>query len=336
MRSLPFYPLMVVLLVGLGGYLGCDPNNIEIPAGLSPTANVDSSIPAGAPAVPNQASSTIVPRTQTTIVIGSFNMQRLGPSKLGDPWVMDKFAEIIRQFDVIGLQEITSSDQTTLPRLVQLINQNGSRYSYAISPRIGRASTGYYEQYAYVFDTTRIQGGPDFCYVVNDDADVLHREPFVGRFQTITNAGQPFRFTLINIHTDPGEVKQELDVLADVYKSVRQYEYPEDDIILLGDLNADPSKLQLLGKIPDLIPLIQKIPTNTRQSKTLDNFLADRQLTREFTGRAGVINLEQMFRIQLRDAERISDHLPIWAEFSIFEQPNQSVMAGASGSGMVR
>ena len=39
MRSIPFYPLMVVLLIGLGGYLGCDPNNIEIPTGLAPAAN---------------------------------------------------------------------------------------------------------------------------------------------------------------------------------------------------------------------------------------------------------------------------------------------------------
>ncbi len=334
MRSIPFYPLMVVLLVGLGGYLGCDPNNSEIPGGLSPTANVAGNLAPGAVA-PVQASTIIAPRTQNTVVIGSFNMQRLGPSKLADAWTMDKFAEIIRQFDVIGLQEITSTDQTTLPKLVQLINQNGSQYSYTLSPRIGREATGYFEQYAYVFDTTRIQGGAEFCYVVSDEADVLHREPFVGRFQSIANAAQPFRFTLINIHTDPDEIKYELDVLADVYKSVRQYEYPEDDIILLGDLNADPARLQLLGAIPDVVPLIN-VATNTRQNKTLDNFLADKQLTREFTGRSGAINLEQMFRIQLRDAERISDHLPIWAEFSAFEQLNQNVMAGANSSGVVR
>ena len=137
MRSIPFYPLMVVLLVGLGGYLGCDPNNIEIPNGLAPTANIEKETASGsflnAPANAGVNASIIPARTTSTIIVGSFNMQRLGPSKLADPWVMERFAEIIRQYDVIALQEITSKDQRTLPILVQEINRNGGRYSYTIA-----------------------------------------------------------------------------------------------------------------------------------------------------------------------------------------------------------
>ncbi len=337
MRSIPFYPLMVVLLVGLGGYLGCDPNNIEIPAGLAPTSNIGEETASGnLLSGPVKELSTIPPRTVNAILVGSFNMQRLGTSKLKDPWVMERFAEIIRQFDVIALQEITSIDQRTLPILVELVNRSGGRYSYTISPRIGRESTGYYEQYGYVFDTTRIQSSPEVSYVVSDPADTLHREPFCGRFQTVAPGNQPFTFTLISIHTDPDEVGHELDVLADVYRSVRQYEYPEDDIMLLGDLNAPPKGLKGLGQIPDLVPLIQNIFTNTRQSKTLDNILVDRVQTREFTGRAGIISLEKMFSLQMSDAERISDHVPVWAEFTITEQQNNNVMMGTNPSTLVR
>ncbi|MDX1924968.1 MAG: endonuclease/exonuclease/phosphatase family protein [Pirellulaceae bacterium] len=345
MRSIPFYPLMVVLLIGLGGYLGCDPNNIEIPGGLAgnglaPTTNIEKSTASGnflnPPASATVNASMIPARTVNTIMVGSFNMERLGPSKLGNPWVMERFAEIIRQFDVIALQEITSSDQRTLPILVQEVNRNGGHYSYTISPRIGRKSTGYYEQYAYVFDTTRVQSSAEVSYVVADEADVLHREPFCGRFQTITRGVQPFNFTLINIHTDPDEIGHELDVLADVFRSVRQYEYPEDDVMLLGDLNAPPNGLRSLGQIPDLVPLIQNLFTNTVQKKALDNILADRVHTREFTGRAGIINLEKMFGLTLSDAERISDHVPIWAEFSITEQPTNNVMMGNNPSSLVR
>ncbi len=310
MRRLPFYPLMVLLLIGLGGYLGCDPNSIQTPlnGGTESTASGNT-----------QYSASIPERTNATILVGSFNMQRLGPSKLKKPIVMERFAEIIRRFDIIALQEITSKDQNTLPTLVNLVNSKGARYSYAISPRIGRAASGYYEQYAFVFDTNRIQGGPDFSYVVQDDRDILHREPFVGRFQT-RSPSAPFQFTLINIHTDPDEITYELDVLADVYVNVRQYEYPEDDVMLLGDLNAGPNKMQKLGQIPSFEPLINGIPTNTRRNKTLDNILVDRQTTREFTGRAGTIDLEQMFGVQLAEAEKISDHLPVWAEFTATEQ----------------
>jgi endonuclease/exonuclease/phosphatase family metal-dependent hydrolase len=340
MRSIPFYPLMVVLLVGLGGYLGCDPNSIDIPSGLTPAANIEKETASGnflnTPANATVNASVIPARTTNTIIVGSFNMERLGPSKLGDQWVMERFAEIIRQFDVIALQEITSNDQRTLPILVELVNQSGGRYSYTISPRIGRQSTGYYEQYGYVFDTSRIQSSPKVSYVVADEADVLHREPFCGRFQTITPGAQPFSFTLISIHTDPDEISHELDVLADVYRSVRQYEYPEDDIMLLGDLNAPPKGLRSLGQIPELVPIIQNVFTNTAQSKTLDNILVDRVQTREFTGRAGIISLEKMFSLQTKDAGRISDHVPVWAEFTISEQSNSSVMIGNNPNSLVR
>lgn len=328
MRSIPFYPMMVLLLIGLGGYLGCDPNTLQLPleeAGQFPPATVGN-------ATVDTPPGTIPNRTAETILIGSFNLQRLGPSKLGQPWVMEKFAELIRHFDVIALQEITSKDQRTLPQLVELVNRANVSYSYTISPRIGREASGYYEQYAFVYDTTRIRGGAEFCYPVQDDADMLHREPFVGRFETVSQL--PFSFTLINIHTDPDEVKYELDVLADVYVNVRQFEYPQDDVLLLGDLNAEPSRFQKLGSIPGFVPLIVDLPTNTRKNKMLDNILADRQLTREFTGRAGVVDLERRFGIQLADAERISDHLPVWAEFTITEQTS-TFTATTGGTGAV-
>lgn len=325
MRNLPFYPLMVLLLIGLGGYLGCDPNSIQVPLdGITETTA------SGNP----QYSAAIPDRSPASVLIGSFNVERLGPSKLGDPWVMERLADVVRTFDVVAIQEITSKDQQTLPTLVQYVNRNGDRYSYCISPRIGRKDLGYYEQYAFIFDTNRIQGGADFSYVVQDQSDVLHREPFVGRFQTISQ--QPFAFTLINIHTDPDEISYELDVLADVYTSVRQYEYPEDDVILLGDLNAAPTKLQRLEQIPGFIPLIVGMPTNSRKNKTLDNILVDQQATREFTGKAGTIDLEQMFGISSADAERISDHLPVWAEFTISEQATSTAMAAGNAPAVLR
>ncbi len=105
--------------------------------------------------------------------------------------------------------------------------------------------------------------------------------------------------------------------------------------MLLGDLNAGPKGLQALGMIPDLVPLIQTVFTNTRQTKTLDNILMDRVQTREFTGRAGIINMEKMFGIVMKDAERLSDHVPVWAEFTITEQAN-NVMMGNNSMNVVR
>ena len=322
MRSIPFYPLLVLVLVGLGAYAGCDPKSASQFSEL-----LQDSVPTASPT----ANTASVPqRTTSTILLGSFNMERLGPSKLSDPWVMEKFAAIISRFDVIALQEITSKDQRTLPILVDLVNRSGVNYSYTISRRIGREGNSYQEQYAFVYDASRIAGGADYCYVVNDEDDILHREPFVGRFRSLY-PNQPFSFSLINMHTDPDEVNGEIDVLATVFKNVRQFEYPEDDVILLGDLNVGPNKMEPLLQIPGMVPLINGLPTNTRRNKTLDNILVDRTTTLEFTGRAGTIDLEQMFSIELTDAERISDHLPIWAEFTAGERTQQAT-ATAAGS----
>jgi len=319
MRSIPFYPMMVLLLIGLGGYLGCDPGSLKLPFDTSALTGGDTIT----------SVSSLPARDGERLLLGSFNLERLGPSKLSEPTTMERIAKVIQQFDVIALQEITSKDQTTLPQLLKWVNRSGRKYDYVISERIGRAASGYYEQYAFVFDTERVNGGKEYCYVVQDDLDVLHREPFVGRFQT--KGRYPFGFTLINIHTDPDEIKYELDVLADVFINVRSFEHPEDDVILLGDLNAGPGKLQRLEQIRNFVPLIHA-PTNTRGTKTLDNIMIDTQSTVEFTGRSGTINLEEMFRVDLAGAEDISDHLPVWAEFSFNETPTSvSAMAGAAG-----
>lgn len=324
MRKVSFYPLLVALLVGLGGYLGYDPGSIA--PQLSPASNLAT--------VQLQQSTSIPRRTSDTIVIGSFNVQRLGPSKLKNPTVMNCLAQIIQQFDVIAIQEITDEKGLAIKELLRLVNLSGQRYALAISPRVGR--TGYLEEYAYIFDTSRILGGQDYTYMVQDKMDYLHREPFVGRFRT--RSVNPFSFTLINIHTDPGEINTELDILATVFKSVRNFEYQEmghDDIILLGDLNAPPGKLRGLEQIPGIVSLIQ-VPSNTRKDKIYDNFLIDSQLTNEFTGRAGTIDLQAAFGMSLTQALEISDHQPVWAEFTATRKAFNMASTAASAAATLR
>lgn len=315
MRNLPFYPLLVAALFGLGGYLGCEQGPVAQP--VNPVANTASA--------KIQQSNSMPKRTGDTILIGSFNMQRLGPSKAKDPVVLSQLAQIVQQFDVLAIQEITDSSGQAIQQLVHLANQNGARYELAMSKPVGRK---YFEQYAFIFDTSRINGGQNYCYVVNDQEDLLHREPYVGRFQT--KSQNPFSFSLINIHTDPDEVKTELNVLATLFVNVREFEYKQvghDDVMILGDLNAGPGKLLGLEKIQGLESTIT-LPTNTRKDKTLDNVLLDRAYTQEFTGRAGTLDLQSAFGIGLDQALKISDHMPIWAEF----YPTRAAAAATTAS----
>ncbi len=324
MRNVPFYPLLVAILVGLGGYLGCDPSSITPP--LNPAGNTASS--------QIQQSASVPKRSADTIIVGSFNMQRLGKSKMEQPSIMSALAQIIQQYDVIAIQEINDKSGAAINQLMQYVNQNGGRYALAISEPVGR-SAAYLEQYAYIYDTSRIEGGQRHCYLVTDPTDQLHREPYVGRFQTRTS--NPFTFSLVNIHTDPDEIKTELDVLATVLTNVRAFEYQQaqiDDVMLLGDLNAAPGKLLGLERIQGTVSVIN-IPTNTRRDKVYDNIILDRGLTSEFTGRAGTIDLQTVFGIGEEQALKISDHMPIWAEFYM-QRSNSAALSASQPTGLIR
>ncbi len=281
----------------------------------------------------DQQAEELLVRDGQTIRIATFNIQVFGQSKLRKPKVMKILAQVIRRFDVVAIQEIRSKRQDVLPRLLEYVNADGSRYDYAIGPRLGRTSSA--EQYAFVFNTATVQIDRTTVQTVVDRGDRLHREPLVALFRARgPPPEQAFTFLLVNIHTDPDEVPQELKALAAVYQAVRRTPHPvskqlEDDVILLGDLNTDAEHLGPLGQLPYLVAAITQEPTNTRRTKQYDNILFHREATSEFTGRAGVLDLQKEFGLSLQEALRVSDHLPVWAEFTIYEGGKPGFVAAA-------
>lgn len=278
-----------------------------------------------------QAPSPQRQRDPESITVASFNIQVFGISKLKKRPVMNVLAEIARRFDVVAIQEIRSKDQTVLPQFVEMINSNGAQYDYVIGERLGRTSSK--EQYAFVFDATRIEVDRRSVYTVPDRTDLLHREPLVARFRAKTvPPEQAFTFTLINIHTDPDETDIELDALDDAFRSVQENGWREDDVILLGDLNEDEQHLGQLGRIPGIRWVVSGVPTNTRGSKSYDNILFDSGSTVEHTGRWGVLDFREEFGLTMDEALDVSDHMPVWAEFSAREGGRQLAASGSDSA----
>jgi deoxyribonuclease-1-like protein len=273
-------------------------------------------------------------RNNETIRIASFNIQVFGESKLGDPDAMQAIVTILRTFDLIAIQEVRSVSQDILPQLMARLNADGHHYDYAIGPRLGRSNSK--EQYAFVFDTQTIEIDRYQLYTVDDPDDLLHREPLVGWFRARgPSPEQAFTFSLATIHTDPDEANQELDVLDDVFFKVRDDpRRSEDDVILLGDLNAKAANLRQLGQVKGLVKVVSgETPTNTLHNAQYDNILFHETATTEFTGRAGVFDFLREFNLTLPQAQRISDHLPVWAEFSIFEGGRAGPLASKPSNG---
>ncbi len=272
------------------------------------------------PAAGHSITATSAPsrKPAETVTIASFNIQVFGTSKLSKSWVVDILAQVVRQFDVVAIQEVRSKEDRVLPDFVAAINADGSRYNFLIGPRLGRTVST--EQYAFVYDTNRIEIDTSSIGTIQDPRDALHREPFVTRFRTRTaHPENSFSFWLVNIHTDPDEVSTEVNALADVFMVMQQARPDEDDVILLGDLNASDRQFDRLGQVPGITWAVSNTTTNTRHTKMYDNLLFDRERTSEYTGRWGVFELESAFHLTPAQALEVSDHLPVWAEFRIYE-----------------
>jgi endonuclease/exonuclease/phosphatase family metal-dependent hydrolase len=251
-------------------------------------------------------------------LIASFNIQVFGESKLAKPQVVDVLARIVRQFDIVAVQEVRAKSDSVVPTFLAAINADGSRYQYVIGPRLGRTSSK--EQYTFIYDSTRIEIDPSSVATLPNPGDKLHRPPLRARFRVRTNPPEAgFSFWLVDIHTDPDEVPQEVDALADAFVSMRSVVADEDDVILLGDLNAAPQQFGRIKQIPGIGWAVSGATTNTRRSKTYDNLIFDRTATTEYTGRWGVLDLQQTFGLPLDKALEVSDHNPVWAAFSPWE-----------------
>ncbi len=268
---------------------------------------------------------------QTSIRIATFNIQAFGPKKASNALVMQRLVSICQNFDVIAIQEIRSSNQSLLPNFVSQLNAQGDRFHYAISPRLGR--TTYKEQAAYIFDKTRVQLDNSFAYTINDPDDVLHREPYVGWFRTIgPHPQQAFTFTLANLHMDSKRPDLELAYLTELHRIIRKDGRGEDDVILLGDFNAGDRGLQPAGDKAGLTWVVSNTATNTRNTNQYDNIVFDSRATDEFLYRAGVFDFMKHLNLTLNDALAISDHMPVWAEFSVYEggQPRTAMDSSQS------
>ncbi len=171
-----------------------------------------------------------------------------------------------------------------------------------------------------MFDTASIEVDRQALYTVSDPDDLLHREPLVGWFRV---RGPPsdaaFTFSLVDIHTDPDETKQELDALADVFLAVRGDGRGEDDVIVLGDLNVDDHHLGRLGQLANIHWAVSGVASNTRGTKLYDNIIFSEAATTEYTGRWGVFDMIREFNLTVDEALKVSDHMPVWAEFNIYE-----------------
>ena len=254
-----------------------------------------------------------------TIRIATLQLGHFDEAKLANRRVSDVLVHLFPRFELVAVQGIRGKNRGVLVRLIEQINAtSGRNYDFATCPTQQRDGLEHFS--AFVFDRQRIDVDRSTVHFVEDPLSRLRIKPLAGSFRVRgPNPAEAFTFTLINVETDPDRTTAELDLLADVFRAVRDDGRGEDDIILLGDLQSDDQHLGRLGKLLGVTALLSNMPTTTRGAHQLDNILLDRRATAEFNGRVEVLDVMREFELTMPEALEVSEHLPVWAEFSVYE-----------------
>jgi endonuclease/exonuclease/phosphatase family metal-dependent hydrolase len=258
---------------------------------------------------------TISTSSQEHLRIGAFNVQVFGVSKADKPEVMAVLADIIRTYDIIAIQEIRDKSQTALPELVDLVNSDGSQYSYIVSERLGRTTSK--EQYAYIYNSNTVESTDEGqTYPEPEGTDPFHRQPYIASFKATEGN---FDATLMVIHTDPDEATEEINALDDVLEYAQSIYPEEQDFMIMGDFNADGSYFDE-DSSSDLEEYYWVIDDSHDTTTKSTDYTYDRIIltdSSDFTGDFAVHRYDIEYGLTEELTVAVSDHYPVYAEFSL-------------------
>jgi deoxyribonuclease-1-like protein len=319
MKKSVLTPIIAILIIvaGVYGYLQKDPETPIIPddPGIPTDPPVDPESPDEEPETPEEPSTPVEP--PSTIEVAAFNIQIFGRTKRAKLDVMDVLSDTVREFDVVLVQEIRDSSETTAPIFLDHINaMDGPEYAFVRSERLGRSSSK--EAYAYFYNTETVSYLDGTAHVWDDVDDVFEREPYIASFSSGS-----FDFTLVGIHTKPDDAENEIGNLTLIFDSLKASQ--EQDIIALGDFNADGSYYDeddmgepLRGAQYNWV-VANELDTMTKTGWTYDRIvMLDSTYSGEFvSGSTEVYDFQTIYGLNQTFTEDVSDHFPVFAEFRV-------------------
>ncbi|GFT77550.1 deoxyribonuclease-1 [Nephila pilipes] len=177
------------------------------------------------------------------VLVGAFNIQNLGSSKMGNKTVMNIIKKILLRYDLVLIQEVVTMNPELMENLVKDLNKlhrvKDSKYLMQISERVGRGSAK--EQYAYIYrnDKFKFLSG----HIYPDRKDDFMRPPYLAHFATPTLRDLD-SMVFIGIHTQPKYAANETSALANVYDYVVKT-FKVENAMLMGDMNAGCANVRI-------------------------------------------------------------------------------------------
>ncbi|XP_077002249.1 deoxyribonuclease-1-like 1 [Tamandua tetradactyla] len=253
--------------------------------------------------------------------ICAFNAQRLTLAKVAREPVLDTLVRILARCDITVLQEVVDSSGSAIPLLLRDLNRFDASgpYMQLSSSLLGRST--YMEKYVYIYRSHKTQVLQSYVY--DDKDDLFAREPFVARF-TLPSKVLP-SLVLVPLHTTPKAVEKELNALYQVFLNVTRC-WPGEDVILLGDFNADCASLPkkrlgeltlrtregFLWAIPDGADTTVRASTHC----AYDRIVLYGERSQGLLRAATAFDFPRSFQLSEEEALNISDHYPVEVELN--------------------
>jgi len=230
-------------------------------------------------------------------------------------------ADICRRHDLVAFQEVDGHRPGWLDELTAEIarQSNGQLIFKHTSDHVRVARNE--PQYAFLYNAATLELDMGHTYTVADPDNVLMREPLVGWFRTRkAPANQAFTFSVANIQLDRKHPGNEIAYLGSLYDAIRRDGRGEDDVIFVGDFESGDRALKIAQQKYGMTWVVSDQATNTMNDAQYDNLVFNQTATLEFTGNGGVIDFLKVYNLGFQDAMAISEHMPVWAEFSAVEK----------------
>lgn len=243
----------------------------------------------------------------------SWNIANFGQSK--SIIEIENIAQTVRNYDIIAIQEVVAGfgGVQAVAKLADALNRTGTKWDYVISEPT--SSSAYKtERYAFIWKTSKLKKIGS-AWLEKKYHLEIDREPYFCTFQFENK-----QFTIVNFHAITKKMQPETEIK---YFKFLPDEYPALNLIFAGDFNCPQShsvfnSLRKMGYQSILIgqktSLKQKCEKSRCLASEFDNMYYKTSKIKSIN--SGVIAFYKEFN-SLKEARKISDHIPIWFEFSL-------------------
>jgi len=253
--------------------------------------------------------------TGTNVSICSWNLMDFGKSK--SDTAIEFIANTIKDYDIVLIQEVVAKDPggaQAVGRLGDALNRKGVKWEYRISDPTSGENSYKSERYAILWKPSKAtlikKPWLEIKYT-----EEINREPFFATFRSGTK-----EFTIVDFHAITKSMQPETEIK---YFKYLPEEYPDLNLIFGGDFNLSQSHsvfnpLRKMGYLPTLkgekTSLRQECFNEDCLASEFDNFFFKSNKITNVS--SGVIHFYKSFP-NIKEARKISDHIPIYFQFSI-------------------